>query len=131
MNKENLPLSNYEIKGIIGKGSFSKVKLAINKITKEKVAIKIIDKKFILKKNNSERIKREISILKNTSHQNIIKVIETIEDINKFYFIMEYCQYGELYLQIIDNKRFDENKASFYFYQIINGLNYLHNNKIT
>ena len=130
MNKENLPLTNYEIKGIIGKGSFSKVKLAINKITKEKVAIKIIDKKFILKKNNSERIKREISILKNTSHPNIIKVIETIEDTNKFYFIMEYCQYGELYLQIVDNKRFDENKASFYFYQIINGLNYLHNNKI-
>ena len=44
---------------------------------------------------------------------------------------MEYCQFGELYLQKIDNKRLDENKDSFYFYQIINGLNYLHNNKIT
>ena len=43
---------------------------------------------------------------------------------------MEYCQHGELYLQIIDNKRLDENNASFYFYQLINGLNYLHNNNI-
>ena len=58
MHNENLTLTDYEIKGILGHGTFSKVKLGINKITKKKVAIKIIDKKFILDKNNYERIKR-------------------------------------------------------------------------
>ena len=43
MNEENSVLSNYEIKGILGKGTFSKVKLGINKITNEKVAIKMIE----------------------------------------------------------------------------------------
>ena len=42
MNKENLTLTEYDIKGVLGKGTFSKVKLGINKITREKVAIKII-----------------------------------------------------------------------------------------
>ena len=130
MKKEGFILSNYELKGILGKGTFSKVKLAINKITKEKVAIKIIDKQKALNKNSYERIKREISILKNISHPNVIKVIDTKEDSNNYYFIMEYCQNGELFLLIANNKRLDEKKASFYFFQLINGLNYLHINRI-
>ena len=51
MKKENTVLTDYDIKGILGKGTFSKVKLGINKITKEKVAIKIIDKQFALNQN--------------------------------------------------------------------------------
>ena len=43
-------LSDYEIKETIGKGTFSVVKLGINKITKEKVAIKILKKKENAKK---------------------------------------------------------------------------------
>ena len=37
-------MNEYSIKGTIGKGSFSKVKLGINKITGEKVNINIIFK---------------------------------------------------------------------------------------
>ena len=130
MNKENSILSDYEIKGVLGKGTFSKVKLGINKITHEKVAIKMIDKQFTLNKNNFDRIKREISILKNSYHPNIIKVLDIKEDSNYYYFIMEYCQYGELFLHIVNNRRLDEKQASFFFFQIINGLNYLHINTI-
>ena len=130
MKKENVILTEYEIKGILGKGTFSKVKLGINKITKEKVAIKIIDKQFTLNQNNFDRIKREISILKKSYHINIIKMLDIKEDPNNYYFIMEYCQNGELFLHIVNNKRLDEKQASFYFFQLINGLNYLHANKI-
>ena len=38
-------LSDYSIKETIGKGTFSKVKLGINKQTNEKVAIKILKKR--------------------------------------------------------------------------------------
>ena len=130
MNKENSVLSDYEIKGILGKGTFSKVKLAFNKISNEKVAIKIIDKQFTLNKNNYERIKREISILKSSYHPNIIKVLDIKEDSTSYYFVMEYCQYGELFLHIINNRRLDDKQAAFFFFQLINGLNYLHINTI-
>ena len=130
MDKENFVLSNYEIKYILGQGTFSKVKLGINKKTNEKVAIKIIDKKKTLNKSNYDRIGREISILKNSYHPNIVKVLDTKEDLNNYYFIMEYCQYGELFLHIVNKKRLDEEEASFYFFQLISGLNYLHKNKI-
>ena len=123
MNKENSVLAEYEIKGMLGKGTFSKVKLATNKITNEKVAIKIIDKQFTLNKNNYERIKREISILKTTYHPNIIKIYDIKEDSNNYYIIIEFCQYGELFLHIVNNKRLDEKQSAFYFFQLINGLN--------
>ena len=130
MHNENLTLTDYEIKGILGHGTFSKVKLGINKITKKKVAIKIIDKKFILDKNNYERIKREIYILKKSNHPNIIKVYEIKEDSKNYYIIMEYCQYGELFQQIISQRHLDLNTSSFYFFQLINGLCYLHSHNI-
>ena len=44
-------LSDYSIMETIGKGTFSIVKLGINKKTKEKVAIKILKKK----ENNTQR----------------------------------------------------------------------------
>ena len=130
MNNEYLTLTEYEINRILGKGTFSKVKLGINRISKEKVAIKIINKQFILNKSNSSHIRREIYILKKTSHPNIIKVHDIKEDSKNYYIIMEYCKYGELFQQIINSKHFDSNTASFYFFQLINGLNYLHNNRI-
>ena len=130
MYNENFTLTDYEIKGILGRGTFSKVKLGINKNTKQKVAIKIIDKQFILDKNNYERIKREIYILKKSNHPNIIKVYDIKEDSKNYYIIMEYCKYGELFQQIISQKHLDINSSSFYFFQLINGLSYLHSHQI-
>ena len=130
MNNESLTLTEYDIKGLLGRGTFSKVKLGVNKITKEKVAIKIIDKKYISNENNYERIKREIYILKKAHHPNIIKVNDIREDSKNYYIIMEYCRYGELFKQIINKKHLDSNLSSFYFFQLINGLSYLHSNQI-
>ena len=66
-------LSDYNLRGIIGKGTFSVVKLGEHKKTKEKVAIKILQKNKILNKEDLVRIEREIEILKRLKHPNVIK----------------------------------------------------------
>ena len=43
---------------------------------------------------------------------------------------MELAKGGELFNYIIDRKRLNENEASYFFYQIINGMEYLHKNNI-
>ena len=53
-------LNEYAIKETIGKGTFSKVKLGINKSTGEKVAIKILEKKKIKNKTDQIRVEREL-----------------------------------------------------------------------
>ena len=123
-------LSDYIIKETIGKGTFSIVKLGINKKTNEKVAIKILKKSKIIHKEDVERIEREISILKKLSHINVIKIYKINEDNEKYYIFMEYCENGELFHYIVERQRLSEEESSFFFYQLINGLEYIHSENI-
>ena len=129
-DNENEIISKYETKEIIGKGTFSTVKLGINKETKEKVAIKILEKKKILLKEDLERVKREIKILKEFNNLNIIKIYEIYETKKYHYFIMEYCEKGELFNHIVEKQKLEDKEASYYYYQLINGLEYIHSKGI-
>jgi len=51
------------MKEIIGKGSFGSVVLGDHLLTKEKVAIKVLEKSKILTQRDMDRICREIKIL--------------------------------------------------------------------
>lgn len=44
-----------------------------------------------------ELLKTELDILKNLDHPNIAKFYETYEDTKYVYFVMEYCNGGELF----------------------------------
>ena len=46
------------------------------------------------------------------------------------YFVLEYCKGGELFDYIVKNKRLKEGEACIFFQQIINGVEYLHNQGI-
>jgi len=118
--------NDYSIKEMIGKGTFSTVRLAYDRESGKKVAIKILKKEKILNKGDLERAEREISILKKLSHINLIKIYKTVEDSEAYYMVMEYCEKGELFNYITKNIRLDENESAYYFYQLINGLEYLH-----
>ena len=120
-----MSFGDYIIKETIGKGTFSKVKLGINKITGEKVAIKILDKSKIVEKEDLDRIIREMSILTKMDHENVIKVFQIFEDPNNFLIIMEFCEGGELFNYIVKKGRLSEKEASFFFYQIISGVEYI------
>ena len=130
IENEKIFFEKYEIKEQIGEGTFNKVLLGMNKSTKEKVAIKILEKKKRLLKEDLERVKREIKILKEFNNLNIIKIYEIIENANYHFIIMEYCKYGELFNHIVEMDRLTDKESSYYFYQLINGLEYIHSKGI-
>ena len=123
-------IGDYIIKETIGTGTFSKVKLGINKYTKEKVAIKLLEKSKITEKEDLKRINREISIIKKLSHPNIIKINEIFENEKYYYIIMDYCSKGELFDYIVKKTKLTEEETSFFFYQIINAIEYIHKKNI-
>lgn len=57
-------LSAYTIIKDLGEGTFGKVKLAYHNHSKEKVAIKVLEKSKILDERDRDRVSREIQILK-------------------------------------------------------------------
>lgn len=119
-------INNYIIKQTIGKGTFGKVKLGIHVPTNEKVAIKILEKSKMVEKDDFERVGREMSIIQSLHHQNVIKIQDIFENEDNFYIVMEYCEGGELFNYIVKKRRLSDEEASFFYYQIINGLEYIH-----
>ena len=119
-------IDDYIIKETIGKGTFSTVKLGEHIKTKQKVAIKILNKEKIKEEEDLVRIKREIKILSMMDHPNVIKTYKNIENEKNYYLIMEYCDGGELFNYIVDKEKLDEDEASMFFYQLINALEYIH-----
>ena len=119
-------IGNYLIKKTLGKGTFGKVKLGIYLPTKEKVAIKIFEKARIIENDDEIRLKREFEMLSSFNHPNIIHVSEIFESSDCFYSVMEYCEGGELFNYIVKNRRLSDEESSFFYYQLINGLEYIH-----
>ena len=127
---QDVLIGDYIIKKTIGSGTFSTVKLGVHRITQKKVAIKILDKNKIESKDDLERIIREMQILTEMDNQNVIKVFKIYEDKNNFSIIMEYCEGGELFNYIVKNQRLSEEESCYFFYQIINGIEYIHSKGI-
>ena len=123
-------LDKYENIEYLGKGAFGVVRLYQDKLTKEKVAIKIINKKKIINKYYKATVKRELNILQNIQHINLINTKQILNDSENIYIIMEYCEKGELFDLIVNKIFFEENEAAYYFYQLINGIENLHLNGI-
>ena len=119
-------LGNYKVLSILGEGTFGIVKLAQDKMTKENVAIKTLEKKKIKDEEDKFRVKIEIEILKRMSHLNVIKTKKIFKDSENIYIIMEYCENGELFNHIEKEICLSNVESACYFYQLINGLEYIH-----
>ena len=130
-SKDNLVMEllskiNFKLDKKIGEGRFSIVKLGIHSLTKEPVAIKILDKTKIATLEDKERINREIKIMKKINHFNITKLYSVIETKYIIYLVQEYVQGKELNDYLYTKGKLSEIEACKFFHQIISGLSYLH-----
>jgi hypothetical protein len=98
-------VNQYAVQRTLGQGSFGKVKLVRSTITNQLYAAKIIDQmklkvKYItmglLNLANAESFQKEIAILKNLDHPNIVKLHEVIQDETRdeVYLVMDWVQKG-------------------------------------
>ena len=118
----------YVISKTLGKGTFGKVKIAYNiENKKEKYACKILLKSNIKDEDDSIRCKREMDILKKMHHVNVVRTYEIISTEDTFYIFMDFCAKGELFNYIVEQQHLSEEKSAFFYYQLVNGIEYIHN----
>lgn len=127
--EEQPHVGNYRLLKTIGKGNFAKVKLAKHVLTGRQVAVKIIDKTQ-LNPTSLQKLFREVSVMKNLNHPNIVKLFEVIETEKTLYLIMEYASGGEVFDYLVAHGRMKEKEARAKFRQIVSAVQYCHQKRI-
>jgi calcium/calmodulin-dependent protein kinase I len=117
----------YDIGETLGTGHFSKVKLGINKSTKEKVAIKIIKKPT---GNKISMLKAEVDIMTKIQHENVVKLFEVHETPQTLFLVMEILTGGELFDRIIAKGHYSEADARKLAITILTAIKHLHENGV-
>ncbi|EJT78940.1 CAMK/CAMKL/KIN4 protein kinase [Gaeumannomyces tritici R3-111a-1] len=118
---------DYILGNTIGEGEFGKVKLGWKQEGGVQVAIKLI-KKDALGSNPSRmnKIMREVQILKQLTHPNIVRLHRMEESERHYGIILEYASGGELFDYILNNRYLKDNAARRLFAQLVSGVGYLH-----
>ncbi|XP_070696076.1 NUAK family SNF1-like kinase 1 [Pempheris klunzingeri] len=128
-HKHNLK-HRYEVMETLGKGTYGKVKKAVERASLKTVAIKSIRKERITDDLDRIHIQREIEITSWLRHPNIIRFHEVFESRDKIVIVMEYASKGELYDYIQERRRLPETEARGIFRQITSAVHYCHKNGV-
>ncbi|XP_011331287.1 3-phosphoinositide-dependent protein kinase 1 isoform X2 [Ooceraea biroi] len=113
---------------VIGEGSFSTVYLAKDIHTSKEYAIKVCEKRHIIKEKKTEYVKREkevLNMLADAEHS-FVRLFCTFQDVERLYFVLSYAKHGELLPYINKVGSFDIECTRFYSAEILRGLEYLH-----
>ncbi|KAG9336986.1 hypothetical protein JZ751_030005 [Albula glossodonta] len=120
--------AKYDIKALIGRGSFSRVVRVEHKSTRQPYAIKMIETRC---QEGREVCESELNVLRRVRHTNIIQLIEVFETAERVYMVMELATGGELFDRIIARGSFTERDATRVLQMVLDGVKYLHTLGIT
>lgn len=120
--------AKYDIKALIGRGSFSRVVRVEHKSTRQPYAIKMIETRY---REGREVCESELCVLRRVRHANIIQLMEVFETAERVYMVMELATGGELFDRIIARGSFTERDATRVLQMVLDGLKYLHTLGIT
>ncbi|KAK0731836.1 hypothetical protein B0H67DRAFT_479011 [Lasiosphaeris hirsuta] len=125
--EKHTKFGEYILGNTIGEGEFGKVKLGWKQEGGVQVAIKLI-KKDQLGSNPSRmaKIMREVSILKQLTHPNIVRLHKMEESERHYGIVLEYASGGELFDYILNHRYLKDNAARRLFAQLVSGVGYLH-----
>jgi len=119
----------YELGQELGRGGFSIVREGKNRINGEKVAVKFIEKKFV-DQEELKLLQREIDIMARVQHRNVLRLFEIFDTDHKLSLVMELVNGGELFYKIVDKGSYSEVEARDIVRQLVEGVDYLHNQGI-
>ncbi|KAH8148727.1 uncharacterized protein LAJ45_07070 [Morchella importuna] len=111
----------------LGEGSYSTVVAATDRTTLKEYAIKVLDKRHIIK----EKKVKYVNIEKNTlnrlgEHPGVVRLYYTFQDERSLYFVLDLATGGELLGFLKRMTTFDEECTRYYSAQILDTIEYMH-----
>ncbi|GKT74335.1 CAMK/CAMK1 protein kinase [Colletotrichum tofieldiae] len=120
-------LERWELLEKMGDGAFSNVYRARDTTGEhpDECAIKVV-RKYEMNSMQRANILKEVQIMRQLDHPNIIKLIDFSESRQYYYIILELAPGGELFHQIVRLTYFSEELSRHVIVQVAQALEYLH-----
>ncbi|KAL6246662.1 serine/threonine protein kinase [Rhinocladiella similis] len=111
----------------LGEGSYSTVLAATDRSSGKDYAIKVLDKRHIIKEKKVKYVNIERDTLNRlTDHPGVVRLYYTFQDERSLYFVLDLCPGGELLGVLKRMSTFDEECTQFYSAQILDTIEYMH-----
>lgn len=125
-------LDDYVVGKQVGQGAYATVFLGIHKETGRKVAIKMYEKYKLADAQRRKSVSCEIKLMERMRHPNIVVFYDSLDTQKQIYIIMEFVGGGSLhhFLKKRPGRRLDDQCAKRTFFQVCQGLKYLHDRRI-
>lgn len=120
----------YDVHAEIGKGKFGVVKKVTERSSKTTFAAKHIRLSSAGSGSSRDDIMREIDIMNKLHHKRLVGLVDAFDTSRNIVMIMEFVSGGELFERVADADCLTEREASFYMYQLLQGLQYMHTKNI-
>ncbi|XP_017327246.1 death-associated protein kinase 3 [Ictalurus punctatus] len=117
----------------LGSGQFAIVRKCREKSTGVEYAAKFIKKRRLSSSRRGvsrEEIEREVNILREIQHSNIITLHDIFENKTDVILILELVSGGELFDFLAEKESLSEEEATQFLKQILDGVHYLHSKHI-
>ncbi|KAG6029562.1 hypothetical protein E4U41_000318 [Claviceps citrina] len=112
---------------VLGEGSYSTVYLATDRQTRKEYAIKVLEKRHIIKEKKIKYVNIEKNTLNRlTEHPGIVRLYYTFQDETSLYYVLDLCNGGELLGVLKRIGTFDVDCVRFYGAQILDSIDYMH-----
>lgn len=123
-------LDDFDLGKPLGAGQFGQVWLVRHKPTHAILALKIINKSSVTSQSAIKQLRRELEIHYQLKHSNILRMYGFFYDKNRIYIVLEYAIKGGLFEILQKKRRFSEEVAAKYIFQVAKALYYMHRNKV-
>ena len=123
-----ITFKSFEIEELLGQGTFGKVFKVHLKQSKKKtpMAMKVLNKAFLVKNNHLKYAITEANVLKRSDHPFILKMHYSFQTPANLYMILDYCDTGDLAYHLGIREVFEEFEAKFFMAEILLAIEYIH-----
>ena len=115
----------------LGVGATAEVRLCTHIATGKQMAAKVVPKALFARQPRlKERLEKEIAILKDADHPNILKLLGCHETADSIVLLLELAPDGELFDYLVKRGRLGEAEAKHLFKQLISSVKYCHDHNV-